>query len=54
MDSEDEFYDTLFNEVLKSSSSDDEDDLYVAAAHIVAGPMTSNHIAEILLTDIAY
>ena len=36
MDSEDEFYDTVFNEVLESSSSDDEDDLYVAAAHIVA------------------
>jgi hypothetical protein len=35
MDSEDEFYDTVFNEVLLSSSSDDEDDLYVAAAHIV-------------------
>ena len=36
MDSEDEFYDTMFNEVLESSSSDDEDDLYVAAAHKVA------------------
>ena len=36
MDSEDEFYDTVFNEVLESSSSDDEDDLYVAAAHKVA------------------
>ena len=36
MDSKDEFYDTVFNEVLESSSSDDEDDLYVAAAHIVA------------------
>ena len=36
MDSGDEFYDTVFNEVLESSSSDDEDDLYVAAAHIVA------------------
>jgi hypothetical protein len=36
MVSEDEFYDTVFNEVLESSSSDDEDDLYVAAAHIVA------------------
>lgn len=32
MDSEDEFY----NEVLQSSSSDDEDHLYIAAAHIVA------------------
>ena len=36
MDSEDEFYDTVFNEVLESSFSDDEDDLYVATAHIVA------------------
>jgi len=36
MDFEDEFYDTVFNKVLESSSSDDEDDLYVAAAHMVA------------------
>ena len=36
MDSGDEFYDTVFNEVLESSFSDDEDDLYVAAAHMVA------------------
>ena len=36
MDFEDEFYDTVFNKVLESSSSDDEDDLYVATAHIVA------------------